>query len=98
MSESSSYQIRRFPIAADSWTPIVAPADCNYFFVTNSDGTAMYECSDPENVETCCTVPAADWFSVSAPRFGPVRFRAGDTVTYLKATTAVGPAIVKFVL
>jgi hypothetical protein len=98
MAESCSYQIRRFDLNTDTYTPIVAPCDCNYFFVTNSDGTKMLECSDTENQDSWCEVPANDWFSVSAPRTGPVRFRAGEIVTYLKATTGVGPAIAKFVL
>ena len=59
----------------------------------------MYECSDPDNAaETYCTIAADDWFNVIAPRFGPTRFKAGETVTYLKAESGVGPAVVKFIL
>ena len=65
--------------------------------VGNNDGSAMKRCSDNENEMTAYTMPPLGWFSYSCPAFyKQYRFKAGDIVTFLKATQAGTIVIVEF--
>jgi hypothetical protein len=111
MAGVSWAQIKRFPLVEGSWVAIIAPLDCNYLLIVgNADGSPMDRCSDPDDPLAWYTMPSGGWFGLSAPP-GPqspwvvtpgltpsngFRFHAGDTVTYLRAQTGVGPAVVEF--
>jgi len=98
MSKSGGSHISQFPLTTTEWTAILAPIDCNYFLIIgNQDGSAMMRCSDDTDPTTAYTMPVNGWFSFLSPVFyRNYRFRHGDTVTFLKATSGTGPAIVEF--
>lgn len=55
----------------------------------------MNRCSDQsDDAATCYQIPAGMGYALVVPRFGPHRFAAGETVTFLKGT---GTAIVEFI-
>lgn len=94
--------IRKFAITTTEYTGIVAPIDCDYFLIIgNVDGTAMIRSSDGTDANSY-QIPAGGWYSMLAPPTtflgSAPRYRSGYTVTYIKATTGVGPVAVEFVL
>lgn len=99
-------RIQQFALSTASWTPVIAPINCSYYIIVgNQDGTAMLRCSDPNDPNSSYTMPAGGWYSLLAT--GPVypndpgntcRYKAGTVMTYLKALTGAGPAIVEFIL
>jgi hypothetical protein len=102
MPKVKSSWIRQFTLATDSWTPIITPMAANYFLIIgNQDGSAMERCSDTDDALTSYEIPAGGWFSLLAPvnpgtSNSRARYAAGEVVTYLKAKTGTGPAIVEF--
>ena len=92
--------IRNFPLAAGSYVPIVAPVPCDHFLIIgNADGSAMQRSSDGTDANSYL-LPAGGWYSFLAPSKGSrgstFAFQAGDVVTYLKAISGIGPAVVEF--
>lgn len=88
-------RIKQFPLTTTDWAPIVAPQDCNYYLIIgNQDGTVLLRCSDPADPTSAYTI--RDYFALVVPPVSSPRFKAGDTVTYLKAQSGTGPAIVEF--
>ncbi len=98
MAKAKGSQIAQFPLSTTQWTPIIAPIDCNYYLIIgNQDGSAMLRCSDDTDASTVYTMQTGGWFSFLSPVFSRnYRFKTGDVVTYVKATSGTGPAIVEF--
>jgi hypothetical protein len=89
-------QITSFALSTTSYTAIIAPIACNYWWIQNSDGSSMLRSSDGTDA-TSYQVSGFAMVAPVRPPQGP-RYQPGDIVTYLKATTGVGPAIVEFIL
>lgn len=81
---------------------MIAPINCNCYAILGTDGgTAIWRCSDDANAaETQHKLPAAESYAlvISKHWLNEDRFRAGDTVTYLKADQGTETAIVEFIL
>jgi hypothetical protein len=98
------YVKKRFAIDSTSWTPIIAPVDCDMFWMKNiGAGTVTYLRTDPLDVmtedhletgyqESCTQVHVAKGPSESA-----WRFPAGGVILYAQADTGTGPLVVTFV-
>lgn len=101
MAENYS-AIRTFALTTGSYTAIVAPIPCSYFeIIGSSDGSAMTRSSDGTDAHSY-PFPQMGWFGfmvVTTPwiKASP-RYNAGDTVTYLKATTGTPNVYVEFSL
>lgn len=87
--------------ALNGWTPIVAPIDCDYYWVIeNKDGSAMMRGSNPNDATTQYEISADESYALIVPPSvgNSPRFKMGDTVTYLQSTGGNGPAVVEFYL
>jgi hypothetical protein len=98
MSQAVGSFIKIFALSMTDWTAIVTPWDCAYYMIIgNDDGSAMCRCSDDMNADTSYKMPPGGWFAYSCPAFyTKYRFKAGDTVTFLKATVPGTIATVEF--
>jgi len=95
---SSPNPIRRFPLQTDQWTPIVTPVDCSHFAILgNADGSPMLRSSDPQDQNAWHQLTGSYAFIVAPPGGCRTRWRAGDTLGYLKSVAGTGPAIVEFI-
>jgi hypothetical protein len=103
LGQQALSKINRVPLVAGEYVAIIAPIDCNYYMVIqNADGSAMARSSDGTDAHSY-TIPADGWFGFSAtPQAAGLpstpRYKTGDTVTFLKALSGVGPAVVEFYL
>jgi hypothetical protein len=81
---------------ADEYTPIIAPVDCAFYsLVCSSDYTVMMRSSDPTNQSAWHETKG--YAFTMAPTFRRNRWRAGETVTWLKASAGTPDAIVEFI-
>lgn len=98
------YVKKRFPIDAVNWTPIVAPIDCDMFWMKNIGvGTVTYLRTDVADdttedalqtgyQEACTTIHLA-----KGPTESTWRFPQNSVILYAKADTGTGPLVVTFV-
>lgn len=79
--------IRTLVLPANTWTALVTPVDCNYYYIVGTvDGSAFLRCTDTSDANTSYTVPSGNGFLFYLPNiFGVPRFKSGDTVTFLKS-------------
>lgn len=103
--------IRLFALNTSTYTPIVTPIDCNFYLIVGADdGTAMRRSSDGTDPNSYL-IPAGGWYGFVAPTtmiaqnplptkakdvIAVIRWFAGDTVTYIKASAGTPKAIVEF--
>ena len=93
--------IRRFALTADGWTPVIAPVACNNYAILGTDGgAAIWRCSDDANDQTQHKLSSNESYALVIAKhwLNEDRFKAGDTVTYLKADQGTETAIVEFIL
>jgi hypothetical protein len=103
--------IRLFALNTSTYTTIVTPLDCNFYLIVGSDdGSAMRRSSDGTDANSYL-IPAGGWYAFLAPTGGiaqnplptkakdvitRIRWLAGDTVTYIKASAGTPKVIVEF--
>jgi hypothetical protein len=105
MASNPNYVKKQLAVDTVSWTAIVAPIDCMGVAIKNSVGVDLFIRTDSADATTQDTIPAGSVESVFVPRHGAnvqdagsgTRFRAGDTVAYLQASSGTGPALMTFV-
>jgi len=98
------YFKKRFPIDATNWTPIIAPMDCDMFWLKNvGAGTVTLlrtNASDPNTEdplqtgfqEACTAIHLA-----KGPTESTWRFPKDSVILYAKADTGTGPLVVTFI-
>jgi hypothetical protein len=94
-------KIAQFPLSQSEFTAIVAPIDCNYYWVIeNLDGSALYRCSNPADPTTVYEIPQGTSYALIVPAVpaNSPRFPQGSIVTYLKSAGGSGPAVMEFYL
>jgi len=105
--------IRLFTLNTSTYVAIVTPLDCNFYLIVGTDdGTAMRRSSDGTDPNSYL-IPAGGWYAFVAPVsliaqnplptkakevITQIRWNAGDTVTYIKATAGTPKVIVEFSL
>ena len=88
-----SYAKVIYSIPPSVWTPIVAPIDCNDFWIKCRDNDDMRECTDddPTPSSPYDLIPGnVMQFLPAYTRYGGAqvtRFLAGDTITHLMPDT-----------
>ncbi|MGH9680562.1 MAG: hypothetical protein ACRD4Y_11490 [Candidatus Acidiferrales bacterium] len=105
MASNPNYVKKQLTVDTVSWTPIVAPIDCNGVGIKNSAPVDLLIRTDSADATTEDTIPAGSIETISAPRHAGgvldagsgMRFYAGDTIAYLQAASGTGPAMVTFV-
>jgi hypothetical protein len=89
--------ILRFSVDGDHWEPILAPCDCNYYVLYNTNALILR--SDPldQLSEMQCAANANP--SLLMPPASPttVRFRRGDSIVYAKSTAGTQTLVGVFV-
>lgn len=104
MTAEPQSTIRTFgPLSVGAYTPIVTPYDCDYFeIIQTSDGSGMFRSSDGTDANGYQMV-AGSWYALSLPSRFPStyprgkRFKAGSTVTYVRALVGTPSVVVEFI-
>ena len=105
MASHPNYVKRQIAIDSISWTPVVAPIDCQGVGIKNSVAVDVKIRTDSGDPATQDTIPAGSQEGVMVSRsqgsvqfdLAPQRFRAGDTICFLQAASGTGPALATFV-
>jgi len=94
---STALRIKRFPLDAVQFQPIVVPVDCSYIIVENTDGSiAIQVCTDPTDASTIKTIPVSSEFRVQT-NAQTAPFAAGSTHFYLRGASGAPVACVSFI-
>ena len=105
MASHPNYVKKQIAIDNVSWTPVIAPIDCQGVGIKNSVAVDLKIRTDSADPTTQDTIPAGNQEGVMVSRsqggvqfdVAPERFRAGDTICYLQAASGTGPALATFV-
>ncbi len=105
MASHPNYVKKQIAIDNVSWTPVVAPIDCQGVGIKNSVAVDLKVRTDSADPTTQDIIPAGNQEGVMIARtLGNVqfdlasqRFRAGDTICFLQAASGTGPALATFV-
>jgi hypothetical protein len=105
MASHPNYVKKQIAIDNVSWTAVVAPIDCQGVGIKNSVAVDLKVRTDSADPATQDTISAGSQEGVMMARtLGNVqfdlasqRFRAGETVCFLQATSGTGPALATFV-
>jgi len=98
------YVKKQFALDATSWTPIIAPVDCDMFWFKNiGDGLVTLlrtNVGDPTTEDRLYAgyqeTLSFPW-QATTPTQPPRRFPVGSVIVYAKPDTGVGPLVVTFV-
>jgi hypothetical protein len=89
----TAYRITNIVTSPEEWVPVIAPIACQTFMVNNIGGSDdLLVTHDPADTVSTRILVGNQWsllMSTGAARLGDLwsyRFRAGDTVTYIKST------------
>jgi len=98
------YLKKRFPIDATNWTPIIAPYDCDMFWLknigagsvtllrTDKDDSATEDTLQTGYQESCTAIHLA-----KGPTESAWRFPKDAVILYAKADSGTGPLVVTFI-
>jgi hypothetical protein len=94
--------LRRYAVTNGGWTPIVAPIQCNTFWLREASGKAFNVASDPASDYAWDAVGAGDTFGFQnvAPSFPQaivptgIRFDAGMVLLYVQAVDGSGATVI----
>lgn len=106
-----NYVKQIYQLQVGTWTPIIAPIDCNVFWVQDQGGQQIRECTDPApNSDSPYDlikpgvlqflpqyVPNAT-MQYQASTKGGTRFQSGQVITNLAADTEASTCTVTFIL
>lgn len=90
--------IRRIALVEGEYIPVIAPVACNYFGLLDCGPAPVMRSSDPSNPDAEYQLNIHGGCGLVGQSHTLYRFQVGETVTYLKSTSGVGPAIVEFIL
>jgi hypothetical protein len=105
MASHPNYVKKQVAVDTVSWTPVMAPIDCQGVGIKNSVAVDLKIRTDAADPATQDTIPAGNQEGLMVARSpgnvqfdqGPQRFRAGETLCYLQAASGTGPALATFV-
>ncbi|MGH9776555.1 MAG: hypothetical protein ACRD50_16610 [Candidatus Acidiferrales bacterium] len=105
MASNPSYVKKQIAVDTVSWTPLIAPIDCMGVGIKNSVSVNLLIRTDASDATTQDTIPAGNQEGLMVSRHpGPIhdsqigpRFRAGDTICFLQASSGTGPVLATFV-
>ena len=105
MASHPNYVKKQIAVDTVSWTPVVAPIDCQGVGVKNTVAVDLKVRTDSADPTTQDTIPAGNQEGVVVAHdqgnvqfdVASQRFRAGDTICFLQAASGTGPALATFV-
>lgn len=91
---------KHFTADSVSWTPIIAPIDCNGIIIKNLDDADVKLRSDAADPATEDTLPTGFTEAIvmtAAHQRSDPRFESGDVVSYVQATDLTADFVVTFI-